>query len=518
VLLAPVSARAWRAAHGARPHLAEPAARHLPYPVLAWPLEISGGQYAPVAWADIAGWKDDDHLAAYKAFRISCNPIAAQQTAPADPKALGISLRDPCRMAKASDISDAAVARAFFEAQFIPLRISRLGEDAGFVTGYYEPVIDGSRAQTEIYTVPVYRRPSNLFVRGFKQDSPSLPNKGDVFRKIGRRKLVPYYDRGQIEDGAIAGRGLEICWLKNQTDLLFSQIQGSARVRLEDGSTIRINYDAHNGYPYTAVGRVLIDRGIIPKEQMSMQKIREWMDQNPDGAKDLRRANRSYVFFRQVQLSDKDEAVGAQGVPLTPGRSIAVDKALHVYGTPFFIEGELPIASEQSKTPFRRLMVAQDTGSAITGPARADIYYGAGADAGRVSGRFRNNMRFVILVPKSLDPVQRARRMPLPDARPSAKIAKLFPQIEPAKNAAPAAAEPAKNPVPIPAAAPPPAAAPAKNAVPAAAAPPLATAPAPPAQAAAVAKPVPLPEARPNIKPARETRRYRRTGRAWWHW
>ena len=226
-----------------------------------------------------------------------------------------------------------------------------------------------------------------------------------MFRKIGRRKLVPYYDRAEIEDGAIAGRGLEICWLKNQTDLLFTQIQGSARVRLEDGSTIRINYDAHNGYPYTAVGRILIDRGIIPKEQMSMQRIREWMDQNPDGAKELRRQNRSYVFFREVQLSDKDEAVGAQGVPLTPGRSIAVDKALHVYGTPFFIEGELPIESEQSKTPFRRLMVAQDTGSAITGPARADIYFGAGADAGRVSGRFRHNMRFVILVPKSLDPV-----------------------------------------------------------------------------------------------------------------
>ena len=228
-----------------------------------------------------------------------------------------------------------------------------------------------------------------------------------MFRKIGRRKLVPYYDRAEIEDGAIAGRGLEICWLKNQTDLLFTQIQGSARVRLEDGSTLRINYDAHNGYPYTPVGRILIDRNIIPKDQMSMQKIREWMDQNPDGAKELRRQNRSYVFFREVQLSDKDEAVGAQGVPLTPGRSIAVDKSLHVYGTPFFIEGELPIESEQSKTPFRRLMVAQDTGSAIVGPARADIYFGAGADAGRVSGRLRHNVRFVILVPKSLDPVAR---------------------------------------------------------------------------------------------------------------
>src|SRR6202158_5962651 len=416
----------------ARPHLPSP--RVVPYPRLAWPLEISGSQYAPVAWADIAGWSEDDHLQAYKAFRLSCRPISAQRTPPADSKALGISLRDPCRAAKAADLADGARAKGFFEEHFLPLRISRLGEDDGFVTGYYEPVIDGSRAQTDAYTVPVYRRPSNLFVRGFKQDAMSLPNKGQVFRKIGRRKLVPYYDRAEIEDGAIAGRGLEICWLKNQTDLLFTQIQGSARVRLEDGSVLRINYDAHNGYPYTAVGRILIERNIIPRDQMSMQKIREWMDQNPDGAKELRRQNRSSVFFHHAPVSDKDEAVGAQGVPLTPGRSIAVDKALHVYGTPFFIEGELPIDSEQSKTPFRRLMVAQDTGSAIVGPARADIYFGAGADAGRVSGRLRNAMRFIMLVPNSLDPVIRGRAMPLPDKRPSAKIAKLFPQTDPLKD------------------------------------------------------------------------------------
>ena len=471
--LAPIAAPA------AHPH-------HLPYPQLDWPLQISGSQYAPVAWADIAGWREDDHLAAYQAFRTSCKSISAQTGPPADakaldPKALGISLREPCRAARTAEVTNSAQARAFFEQHFLSLRISRLGEDQGFVTGYYEPVVEGSRTRTDVYTVPVYRRPSNLFVRGYNQQSVGLPNKGEVFRKIGRRKLVPYYDRAQIEDGAIAGRGLEICWLKSQTDLLFSQIQGSARVRLEDGSTIRINYDAHNGYPYTAVGRILIDRGIIPKEQMSMQRIREWMDQNPDGANELRRQNRSYVFFREVQLSDKDEAVGAQGVPLTPGRSIAVDKGLHVYGTPFFIEGELPIESEQSKTPFRRLMVAQDTGSAIVGPARADIYFGAGADAGRVSGRLRNNMRFVILVPKSLDPVARGRAMPLPEARPSTRIAKLFPQTDPLKNSTGAAA-PAVQPA--------------------------AVAPTPTAQAA-TASAIPLPEARPNLEPNRERRRPR---------
>ena len=479
VSLAPLNALAARYARSHYSHPRPAPSRPLPYPSLEWPLEISGGQYTTAAWSDIAGWSADDHLAAYKAFRVSCKPIVAQTKPLAEAKALGASLRDPCLVARGLELSDGAKAKAFFEEHFTPLRISRLGEGEGFVTGYYEPVIDGSRTQNEVYNVPVYRRPSNLFVRGTNQNSAGLPNKGQVFRKIGRRKLVPYYDRAEIEDGAIDGRGLEICWLKNQTDLLFTQIQGSARVVLDDGSTVRINYDAHNGYPYTPVGRILIDRNIIPRDQMSMQKIREWMEANPDGANELRRQNKSYVFFREVQLSDKDEAVGAQGVPLTPGRSIAVDKSLHVYGTPFFIEGELPIDSEQSKTPFHRLMIAQDTGSAIVGPARADLYFGAGVDAGKVAGRLRNNMRFVILVPKSLDPSVRGRKMPVPDARPSEKIAKLFPQVDPPKDQ--------KN----------------GNMPPEAVAAPASTA------QAAVVKPVPLPAVRPNIKPASEPPRHR---------
>lgn len=449
-------------------------ARALPYPQLRLPFEIPGAQYLPLAWADVKGWSDDDHLAAYKTFRASCKTINAQAGA-AEPKALGGALSEPCKVAKSLELSDDAKAKAFFEQNFAPLRISRLGEPDGFVTGYYEPVLEGSRTQTDVYNVPVYRRPSNLFVRGYKQDSVSLPNKGPVYRKIGRRKLVPYYDRGEIEDGKIAGRGLEIAWLKDPTDLLFAQIQGSARIKFDDGGTVRLNYDAYNGYPYTAVGRILIERGIIPKEEMSMQKIREWMAQNPDGANELRRQNRSYIFFREVNLSDKDEAVGAQGIPLTAGRSIAVDKSLHVYGTPFFIEGELPIDSERAKTPFHRLMIAQDTGSAIIGPARADLYFGAGQEAGRVSGRLRHPMHFVMLVPKGLDPAVRAARLPVPDPRPSEKIAKLFPQTGPAKEAAKA--------MPV-----------------------AATAPGK-SETVAAAGPVPLPVPRPVIEPASEPRR-----------
>ncbi|MDB5625014.1 MAG: rane-bound lytic murein transglycosylase [Tardiphaga sp.] len=441
------------------------------------PFELPGGQYAPVAWSEIPGWADDDQLAAYKTFLVSCKSIlATRKPAAADSKAIGDSLRAPCEATKTATVTDAAAARAFFEAQFTPLRISRLGEPEGFVTGYYEPIIDGSRTPTDIYNVPVYRRPSNLFVRGTTQATLSLPNKGDVFRKIGRRKLVPYHDRAAIEDGAIAGRGLEIVWLKSQTDLLFTQIQGSARVKLDDGSTVRINYEAHNGFPYTPVGRILIDRQIIPREQMSMQRIRQWMAENPDGGNELRRQNKSYVFFREVQLSDADEAVGAQGVPLTPNRSIAVDRLLHVYGTPFFIEGELPIETDTSKTPFRRLMIGQDTGSAIVGPARADIYLGAGAEAGKVAGRLKNPARFVMLVPKALDPTIGSKTIALPRDRPSATIAKLLP------------ATPGTAPIVAPAVAPPV----------------TATTVEPPK--VEPAKAVPLPQARPTLEPVRVKR------------
>lgn len=391
------------------------------------PFEIANAQYEPVQWSDIPGWAADDQLAAFNAFLASCKPILAQRDPPKEVKALGTSLRVPCRAARAAKVADAAQARKFFERHFAPVRISRLGEADGLVTGYYEPVLEGSRAYSEEFPVPVYRRPSNLFVRGVRPSTQSLPNKGEVFRKIGRRKLVPYYDRAQIEDGILSGRGLEICYVKNFTELLFMQIQGSARIKLEDGSTIRLNYDAHNGQAYTPVGRILIERNIVAREDMSMQRIRDYMASDPEAAKELRRQNKSYVFFREVQLSEKDEAVGAQGIPLTAGRSIAVDRLLHVYGTPFFIEGNLPIETARAQTPFRRLMVAQDTGSAIVGPARADLYFGAGAEAGRVSGRLKHGARFTMLVPKELDPVAAGKRMILPAARPSAKIARLFP-------------------------------------------------------------------------------------------
>jgi membrane-bound lytic murein transglycosylase A len=381
------------------------------------PLKFPDAQYEPVAWTDLDGWASDDHATAFAAFLESCRALnASRQPAPA----MAEALKAVCSRANAAIPLEEDGARKFFEDNFRPLRISKLGDTDGFLTGYYEPIIQGSRVPTGEFTAPLYRRPPNLVVSGRRKLGDVFPSKGvKVGRRFGRRKIVPYYDRGEIEEGALDGWHLEICYLRSQVDVLFAQIQGSARIRLEDRTILRVNYDAHNGYPYTPVGRVLAERKLVPRDEVTMQRIRDWMEANPDAAKDVRRQNRSYVFFRITDLATEDEAIGAQGVPLVPGRSIAVDHALHVYGTPFFISAELPIANEKAGTKFRRLMFAQDTGSAIVGPARADIYFGAGDEAAQMAGRIRNAGQFVMLLPRELDPQANADKIPLPPERPS---------------------------------------------------------------------------------------------------
>jgi membrane-bound lytic murein transglycosylase A len=384
------------------------------------PLKFPNTQYEPVDWSALDGWDADDHAAAFAAYLASCRAIGSKPRPGRETTAMTEALRAICQRAIAAVPLDEEGARKFFEENFRPLRIVKLGDAEGFLTGYYEPIIEGSRVPTAEFTAPIYRRPPNLVASGRRKLGAVFPSKGiTVGRRVGRRKIVPYYDRGEIEEGALAGWHLEICWLRDQMDVLFAQIQGSARIRLEDGSILRINYDSHNGWPYTPVGRVLIERKQVPKEEMSMQRIREWMLANPGEAAELRRQNKSYVFFRITDLANEDEAVGGQGVPLLAGRSVAIDRALHVYGTPFFIEAELPIANERGGTKFRRLVIAQDTGSAIVGPARADIYFGAGDEAAQMAGRIRNNGRFALLLPRTLDPVEANRDTPLPMPRPA---------------------------------------------------------------------------------------------------
>jgi len=385
------------------------------------PLKFSGSQLEPVKWNELAGWAADDHLAAFAAYQASCR--AAHKLRRADHAEISGALWNVCRNALDLRPQDSDTARAFFERNFQPVRIARLGEVDGLLTGYFEPVVAGSRFPSPEFHVPVYRRPRDLVVAGYNSASVAFPNKGArIGRRTANNELVPYHDRGAIEAGALDGQKLEICWLKDPFDLLTMQIEGSARVILEDGMPLRISYDSHNGYRMSSIERVLVERNLIPRQEMSAQRIRDWMAAHPDEAAKVRAANRSYVFFRITGLSNEGEPVGAQGVPLTPGRSIAVDR-VHEYGTPFFIEANLPIESGKSASPFGRLMIAQDTGSALVGPARADLYWGAGDGAGRIAGRIRHPGRFAMLVPRELDLVAAGKRMPLPVPKP--KIAEV---------------------------------------------------------------------------------------------
>lgn len=420
-------------------------------------VKIPGAQLAPVAWHEMEGWAEDDHAAALATFLVSCEAILKGSAAKRAARPLLAALYEVCGKAVELQSTDAKAAREFFEQNFRPARISPLSDPNGFVTGYYEPIVEGRRQPVDDFVNPLYRRPANLMKGGrmlgaakftpkptwsappataSKAATKAAP-KGTTktaatkaaskkLRIAGKRRLIPFHDRAAIEDGALKGRDLEICYLKDPVDSFFIHIQGSARVRLEDGTQLRLNYVAANGHAYTAVGRYLIERNLITREAMSMEAIRQWIYANPDEGRDLMRKNKSYVFFRETGLGDQDEPIGAQGVSLTVGRSIAVDRHLHVYGTPFFIQAELPIDSEQPTTRFRRLMVAQDTGGAILGPARADLYWGAGVEAGVISGRFKHPGRFVMLFPNSVDPFVQMREVPLPKPRP-----KTIPVAEP---------------------------------------------------------------------------------------
>jgi membrane-bound lytic murein transglycosylase A len=366
-------------------------------------LNLRNAQVESLSFAALDGWKDDDHAVAFDTFLKSCSAILNAPKAMRASRPFFGALFKVCERAVAAGQLDREHARAFFEDNFKPTRITPPGQTEGFFTGYYETEVDGSRFPSDEYKIPIYAAPA------------------ETVRKH-QSKVFSDLDRTSIEDGAIAGKDLEICYVKNPIDAFFAQIQGSTRVKLDTGKLLRLNYVASNGQPYTPVGKFLIDRGIVSKEEMTMDKIREFMESNPDEGRELRRKNRSFVFFQETSLNAHDECIGAQGVPLTPGRSLAVDKKIHIFGTPIWIEAEFPIDSEKPETKFRRLLFAQDTGSAIIGPARADIYFGHGEDVSHIAGRIKQHGQFVMLVPQSVavsdTAVAAAADVPLPKPRP----------------------------------------------------------------------------------------------------
>ncbi|MBI1203159.1 MAG: transglycosylase [Rhodopseudomonas sp.] len=390
----------------------------------AQPMKLRNAEAQPLTFAALDGWSSDDQSAAFETYLKSCSAILHGTEAMRKARPVYSGLYNACIKAVALASGgkvDTIAARKFFENNFKPVRILPAmhtygyytGAD-GFYTGYFEPEVAGSRVKTAEYTVPLYGVPAKL---------------------AGKTSTVfAQYDRVDIEKGALAGRDLEICWVKNPVDAFFAQIQGSTRVRFDDGKLLRLNYIASNGKPYTPVGRILIDDGVFTPQEMSMDKIRDFMEANPELGKALRDKNRSYVFFSKTTLQPHDECLGAQGIQLTPGRSIAVDPGIHVYGTPVWIDARFPLKSDAPQDVFQRLMVAQDTGSAIRGPARADIYFGHGPEIPSIAGRIKQFGKFVMLVPKDVTvkaDVAMARdvpgAVPVPKPRPKAIVADVKP-------------------------------------------------------------------------------------------
>jgi peptidoglycan lytic transglycosylase A len=337
----------------------------------------------PVSFAEVDGWAADDHAAAFVALLKSCRKRSVGNLACKEALALGkqVSRQE---------------ARHFFEAHYAPHRIEA-GPEAGLVTGYYEPELEGSRKRSGRFQVPVYGRPDDLV--GVKPDLlRALYNDGlSVMRRSGEQ-LVPYYTRAEIEAGALEGRGLELLYLDDPIELFFMQVQGSGRVRLTDGSWVRLGYAAKNGHPYTSIGRLLAERGGGRPQALTMEGLKSWLRADPARGRALMHENKSYVFFRELPQAEAGEGpVGAQGVPLTAGRSLAVDAAYHSLGTPIFVKApDLAVGG----APFRRLMIAQDVGSAIRGPQRGDIFFGTGEAAGAIAGRTKHAARLYVLLPK----------------------------------------------------------------------------------------------------------------------
>lgn len=363
--------------------------------------------YAPVTFEDVPGWASDDHLAAWKAFLASCKPLlkAAQGGSKAGPRPTPQALLDVCQLALLGDPSGAKQtrdgARRFFEQHFSPHSVTQTASE-GLLTGYYEPLVHGSRHAGDGYETPVYRRPPDL-VNVVAESERGAKSAGFTHMRQTDKGLVPYMTRAEIEQGGLKGQNLELLYFRDPVDVFFMQIQGSARIELPDGQQIRITYDGKNGYPYTSVGRALIDDGSFKPEKMSLKSLTDWLKADRKRGEQVMWQNQSYVFFRELKGGEAEGAMGVLGIPLQPGRSLAVDTAFNDIGMPIYVTSPAltHAAKPNADRPegFARLMIAHDVGSAIKGPERGDIFFGSGDKAGRVAGVTKHPGRFFVLLP-----------------------------------------------------------------------------------------------------------------------
>lgn len=353
-----------------------------------------------LAFQDIKGWGQDDHLAAWQAFHKS-----AQRMGSAPPKTRGLGI-DGTRLAALSGAAlelgkgiSSTAARAFFEQHFTPYAMlgDAKNDEDGFVTGFFEPEVVASRVPTDRFRYPLYARPADL-VDVSDANRPVDMDPATRFARDTGSSLVEYCDRAAIQAGALEGQGLEIAWLESLQDQFFIHVQGAARLKLTNGDLLRVTFAAKSGHPYTSLAKTLCAQDKIDPAWMTSDRLLNWMAQDEARALALLAHNRSYIFFKTVDQSDPLEGpIAAAKVPLTAYRSLAVDRTLHTFGTPIWVSTSAPLPGESD--PFARLMVAQDTGSAITGPRRGDIFCGTGAEAGLQAGRIRMGAAFTLLIP-----------------------------------------------------------------------------------------------------------------------
>ena len=364
----------------------------------------------PVGFDRLKGWGADDPSDSLVAFRRSCSVLRSH--APSEPMAPDPAFGQisdwlpACTAADATaSLASAASARRFFETWFQFYRVSDHGNQDGLFTGYYEPVLYGSRHPDGRYRVPLHAPPPDLLRIDLGRFNPDLAGYA-IWGRVADGAFVPYYTRAEIDDGALAGRNLELVWVDDPIAAFFLQIQGSGQVRLDDGSVVRVGYAAQNGRPYRAVGRDLIEMGALSRGQVSLQTIRAWLSAHPADAPTLMERNPSYIFFQEhPELTADEGPLGSEGVPLTAGRSLAVDRRFLPLGAPVWLDASAPEPDDpQGEAPLRRLMVAQDTGGAIKGVVRGDVFWGAGDRAEAIAGRMQSRGHLALLLPKALIP------------------------------------------------------------------------------------------------------------------
>jgi membrane-bound lytic murein transglycosylase A len=349
-------------------------------------------RFEAVKWSKLPGWKADDALAAWPAIVSTCHVLEKRA-----------EWQSFCASVMAASPMDAAFVRGLLEQQLTPYRIERVTgrkrQRQGLVTGYYEPLLHGARERSEVYATPLYRPPEDLLIVDLASVIPELKGKR-VRGRLEGNKVVPYYSRA----GTRAAPGLaghEIVWIDNALDAFMLEVQGSGRVQLASGETIRLQYADQNGHPYRSIGRYLADQGVMSIDQVNMAAIRTWLAANPARVNEVLDSNPSVVFFNEAPLDDPSIGPkGAQGMPLTAGRSIAIDPKFLPLGAPMFLSTTQP----GSDSPLQRLVVAQDTGGAIRGPVRADLFFGFGSDAGTQAGMMKNDLEMWLLWPRGAPP------------------------------------------------------------------------------------------------------------------